>query len=459
MPHDLRSRGRTFQRRFGWVILSSALAGVVLAGQAPTGWRFRVDRSVSASDPDAPGSVKFVTTGSGFHATNPQAAVYWNPAHLAADSYSVKGTFTLVTPSNHTNYYGLVFGGHALEGPAQTYLYFLAAQDGTWLVKRRDGDTLTTTVLPKTSSVAIKKPDSSGQSINALEVRVTPAALEFVVNGTVVNRWLDAARLVKTDGLYGLRVNHFLDVLVDGFATAPLAPDAVLRSDSATVAMTATVERRISSTVFALRSATTSAGDEVLVIAPSLQRPVDRDAQVTVFGEMAPFDPLQMARKIKAETLDVPADVVAKYRGRAVMIATSVLDQKMVDLTQRVPPPMTTDEVALSALMKRISPTFAALGKGADGSNAEDVAKHATSLEQMFAETQVFWQTQQRVDAVAWATEARLQSRAIERAVRSSQWSLVKSAMATLGQQCQSCHASYRDPFADGSFRIRLVGK
>src|SRR5436190_4860433 len=89
----------------------------VAAGQSPTGWRFRVDRSASASDPDAPGPIKFVTNGTGFHATNPQAAVYWNPTNTISGSYAIKGTFTLVTPSNHTNYYGLVFGGRDLEGP------------------------------------------------------------------------------------------------------------------------------------------------------------------------------------------------------------------------------------------------------------------------------------------------------------------------------------------------------
>ena len=45
-----------------------------LAAQAPKGWKMRIDHSTAASDPDAPGPVKFVTEGSGFHATNPQAA-------------------------------------------------------------------------------------------------------------------------------------------------------------------------------------------------------------------------------------------------------------------------------------------------------------------------------------------------------------------------------------------------
>jgi hypothetical protein len=99
--------------------------------------------------------------GSGFHATNPRAAVYWNPANTAAGTYTLKGTFTLMKPSGHTNSYGLVFGGSGLEGPQQSYLYFVVAQDGTWLIKRRD-DAATSTVSGKTASDAVKKPDASG---------------------------------------------------------------------------------------------------------------------------------------------------------------------------------------------------------------------------------------------------------------------------------------------------------
>src|SRR5215470_13380687 len=105
-------------------------AAVSLAAQStPAGWKMRVDRSTSASDPDAAGSIKFVTSGSGFHATNPQAAVYWNPSNTASGNYTLKGTFTLMQPSGHTNYYGLVFGGSGLEGADQSYLYFVVAQN------------------------------------------------------------------------------------------------------------------------------------------------------------------------------------------------------------------------------------------------------------------------------------------------------------------------------------------
>src|SRR6202163_1471116 len=143
---------------------------IPLAAQAPKGWKVRLDRSTEASDPDASGAIKFVTMGSGFHATNPQAAVYWNPANTASGAYTLKGTFTLMRPSGHVNYYGLVFGGSALEGAQQSYLYFVVAQNGTWLIKRRDGEAAAT-VFAKTPSDAVKKPDASGKSTNALEVR------------------------------------------------------------------------------------------------------------------------------------------------------------------------------------------------------------------------------------------------------------------------------------------------
>ena len=53
-------------------------------------------------DPDAAGSIKFVTMGTGFHATNPQAAIYWNPSNTASGAYTLKGTFTLTKDDGAT---------------------------------------------------------------------------------------------------------------------------------------------------------------------------------------------------------------------------------------------------------------------------------------------------------------------------------------------------------------------
>src|SRR5882762_8009052 len=202
-----------------YAVTLALAACVSLAAQSPKGWKVRVDESKEASDPDAAGNIKFVTMGSGFHATNPQAAVYWNPANTAAGAYTLKGTFTLMKPSGHNNYYGLVFGGSGLEGPQQSYLYFVVAQNGTWLIKRRDGDA-TNTVSPKTPSDAVKKPDASGKSTNALEVRVGADKIDFVVNDVVVHSEPKSGAMAKTDGIYGIRVNHLLEVQVDGLAVS-----------------------------------------------------------------------------------------------------------------------------------------------------------------------------------------------------------------------------------------------
>jgi hypothetical protein len=205
-------------KRFVLVTTFAALAVGTLAAQAPKGWMVRADRSTSATDPDAAGAIKFETMGKGFHATNPQAAVYWNAANTASGNYTVKGTFTLMKPSGHTNYYGLVFAGSDLGGPAQNYLYFLVAQDGTWLVKRRVGDAKTEDVMAKTPNDAVKKPGADGKSTNALEVRVGAKNVDFVVNGTTVHSMPRTGALAKTDGIAGIRVNHQLEVQIDDFA-------------------------------------------------------------------------------------------------------------------------------------------------------------------------------------------------------------------------------------------------
>ncbi len=202
-------------------VLIAALALLALAplqAQSPQGWKVRADRSMSASDPDAAGAIKFVTMGTGFHATTPQAAVFWNPANSATGTYSLKGTFTLVRPSGHTNYYGLVFGGTDLEGPAQNYIYFMVGQDGTWLLKRREGNTSTQDLAGRAASPAVKVPDASGKSTNALEVRVMADKIDYLVNGTLVHTMPKSGPTAKTDGLYGVRVNHQLEVHVDGLA-------------------------------------------------------------------------------------------------------------------------------------------------------------------------------------------------------------------------------------------------
>jgi hypothetical protein len=208
-------------KHFVGFVLAALLALAPAFAQSPKGWKVRGDHSSDASDPDAAGAIKFVVSGSGFHATNPMAAIYWNPANTVTGNYTLKGTFKLIKSMGYDEYYGLTFGGSGLDGAMQSYLYFMVTDDGTYLIKRRDGSS-TQGVSPKTPNAAVKKPDASGTATNALEVRVMADKITFVINGTAVTTLPKTGAAAKTDGIYGIRINHQLDVQIDGFAMSKM---------------------------------------------------------------------------------------------------------------------------------------------------------------------------------------------------------------------------------------------
>jgi hypothetical protein len=93
----------------------------------------------------------------------------------------------------------------------------MVAQDGTWLIKRRNGDN-TEDVAAKQASPAVRRPDANGRSTNSLTVRVTADTIAYSVNGTTVHTTPKTG--VTTDGIYGFRINHHLEVQVDNFGVS-----------------------------------------------------------------------------------------------------------------------------------------------------------------------------------------------------------------------------------------------
>lgn len=192
-------------------VLSAAIS---LSAQSPQGWKVRIDRSQNAQDPDNTPNLVFKAVGKGFHVKGGPAGTFWNPANTASGNFTLKGTFNLQEPSNHVNYYGLVFGGSNLDAATQSYVYFVVAQNGTFLVRRRQGENVAE-IVNRQPNAAVRQPGANGQSSNALEVRVSGDTISYVVNGTVVAS--TPKNGVTTDGLVGVRVNHVLDVQIEGF--------------------------------------------------------------------------------------------------------------------------------------------------------------------------------------------------------------------------------------------------
>jgi hypothetical protein len=203
-------------RRFLFAAAILAIAASV-AAQTPQGWKVRIDRSQNAQDPDNTPNLVFKTMGKGLHVKGGPAGTFWNPASTASGNYTLRATFNLQEPSNHTNYYGLVFGGSNLDAPTQAYAYFVIAQNGMFQVRQRQGEAVTD-VVRRATNAGVRQPGADGKSTNVLEVRVNGDTVSYVVNGTVVHSGPKAG--LKTDGLTGVRVNHMMDVQFEGFEVA-----------------------------------------------------------------------------------------------------------------------------------------------------------------------------------------------------------------------------------------------
>jgi hypothetical protein len=179
-------------------------------GTLPSGWKGRLD----SGDKTLAG-VKAAQMGGGVHFMTGPAGIYYKPADKMTGAYEAHATFTQLVPADHPEAYGLFIGGANLDAAAQKYTYFIVRQDGKYMIKRRNGND-TPTVIDWTDSTAIKKADSSGKMSNTLAIEVGKDKVRFLVNGTEVSS-VDAAK-VDTAGTAGLRVNHNLNLHVEGFA-------------------------------------------------------------------------------------------------------------------------------------------------------------------------------------------------------------------------------------------------
>lgn len=226
-----------------------------------------------------------------------------------------------------------------------------------------------------------------------------------------------------------------------------------------TVTVTAPVGQRLGATAFSLeQNPAAHGGQAVLVLAPLLNGPIEPHAYLTVIGEVVRFDATAIAGRMKDAMPVLGPDVAAAYRGRAAIIASSVINTAMTDLAKRLPPPMTPEELALSKVMKQIGPGFTALRQSVTGSNA-DAAAQAGALKTGFTQAAAFWKSQPHPDAMQWNEDAKRASAEIETSAAKGDWDAVKSAIPKLQGICTSCHAAYRERLDDGTYRFKTAGR
>jgi hypothetical protein len=221
------------------------------------------------------------------------------------------------------------------------------------------------------------------------------------------------------------------------------------------VTIYATVEQSLTPTAFTVdQDKNKSTGQEVVVLATRLHEPVQPNTYVTVIGEVVHADAAEIAKKARPGTPPLPADVLAKYQGKPVILANSVINGAFTDLARYIPPPMTPEEEVLDKAMKAVGPANGALRKGVDAANADLVKTNTAILAKAFAETETFWKARNNPEAVKIAQTARAAVAAIESAAGMGNWNEAKAQNTTLGQQCASCHV-FRERGEDGSFFVK----
>jgi hypothetical protein len=222
------------------------------------------------------------------------------------------------------------------------------------------------------------------------------------------------------------------------------------------VTVTATVDQSLSTLAFSVdQDKTKSTGNDILVLAPRMNAPVDQNAYVTAIGELMKFDPDEVAKKSKDIKVDLPADVIARYRGKPVILATAVINASGVNLAQRLAPPLNAEEQAFQKVMLQVGPANAALRAALDKMDTAAAKENAAVLQQAFAKTEAFWKARAKTDAVQWAQDAHKHTDTVNQAIATGKWDEAKTAAGTLAQQCAACHGVYRERFDDGSFRIK----
>jgi hypothetical protein len=192
-------------------------------GIMAAGWQGKVDAKGVSQGLSVKDS-KFEQKGDTYHLTIGPATTYWNPANTVKGDYTVKATFTEPKQDfSHPHPMGLFIGGSKLGTPEQSLMYCVAYRSGQFLIRRLNGDAVTN-VVPRTPHEAIKKAASPTEPVTQeIAWVVKGGKADCVINGVSVASLpvadvVGPGKLESTDGIWGIRVSHNMDLTVSKLA-------------------------------------------------------------------------------------------------------------------------------------------------------------------------------------------------------------------------------------------------
>jgi hypothetical protein len=185
------------------------------------GWLGKVDANAAKQGKTINDS-RFEEKNGSFHISAGSASTYWNPANTAKGDYTVSGTFTEPKiAAGHPHPYGVFIGGSNMDTDKPTYVYCVAYGNGDVLV-RGFSDGVVFNPSKRAPNAAVNKASEGGSVTQNISWSVKGDKAECSVNGTVVASFTKAdlvgpGKLQSTDGIYGIRAAHNVDIVVSNF--------------------------------------------------------------------------------------------------------------------------------------------------------------------------------------------------------------------------------------------------
>jgi hypothetical protein len=239
----------------------------------------------------------------------------------------------------------------------------------------------------------------------------------------------------------------------------PMTASTIVRNPAAhmgeTVSMMAAVEAQLSKTVFTVDQDKTKTGQEILIIAPTLQTPPQANDYVTIQGEVFMFDPAELAKKARNYTLDLSPDLIAKYQGKPAVLATVVVTPALIDIAKRVPAPMTPAELAFRQNMLTIDAGAKALVAGMDQPNAAQLKDTIAGMKKAYTDVEAYWKGRNVEDAMKWAGDSLKIVTDMETGLAAGKLEVVKAGTTSVRAICAQCHGAHRERQDDGTYRIK----
>lgn len=183
--------------------------------QVPENWVVRLDHPgdeiTIGANPDS-ADIYFVNMTPGWHITTGPAGIFYHPANTISGDYKLEATIYYFNPGERNREaYGVFFGGQNLDAENQQYNYFLIRNTGDFLVKQRSGNE-TSVIKDWTPTEAVVKYENPEESSvkNVFTVEVSGNQIICSLNGAQL--YTGDASGLTTDGIFGLRINHSINV-------------------------------------------------------------------------------------------------------------------------------------------------------------------------------------------------------------------------------------------------------